>query len=86
LFRRNSMATKMFSSYAKVYGKQYLQKVLVPILNDLIAKNLTFEIDPTKVGNGKDNSEALKSNLRNLLDITDRFLMNIIDSIKYCPV
>lgn len=50
LFRRNSMATKVQAAYAKLIGNQYLKETFAFLLNDLLAQNLSFELDPQKLG------------------------------------
>ncbi|RCK63471.1 Inhibitory regulator protein IRA1 [Candida viswanathii] len=45
LFRRNSTLTKFLSFYAQAYGIDYLDKVIQPIIEDLVVNDVQFEVE-----------------------------------------
>ncbi|CAB1348059.1 unnamed protein product [Coregonus sp. 'balchen'] len=73
----------MFSK--EVYGAAYLQKLLQPLLKGVVTTpewyNISFEVDPTRL----EQSENLEENQQNLLQITDRFFLAIINSSSEFP-
>ncbi|RXN07553.1 neurofibromin isoform X2 [Labeo rohita] len=73
LFRGNSLASKIMTFCFKVYGAAYLQKLLEPLLRGIIT---TPELEQT---------ENLEENQKNLLQITDRFFLAIINSSTEFP-
>ncbi|XP_062328216.1 neurofibromin isoform X4 [Osmerus eperlanus] len=83
LFRGNSLASKIMTFCFKVYGAVYLQKLLEPLLRGVITtpENISFEVDPTRL----DQGENLEENQRNLLQITERFFLAIINSSSEFP-
>ncbi|XP_028855597.1 neurofibromin isoform X3 [Denticeps clupeoides] len=85
LFRGNSLASKIMTFCFKVYGAAYLQKLLEPLLRGVITtpewQQISFEVDPTRLETG----ENLEENQRNLLQITDRFFLAIINSSSEFP-
>ncbi|KAI1903671.1 hypothetical protein AGOR_G00029600 [Albula goreensis] len=80
LFRGNSLASKIMTFCFKVYGATYLQKLLEPLLRGVITapewQLISFEVDPTRL----EATESLEDNQRNLLQITNRFFLAIINS------
>ncbi|KAI4887778.1 hypothetical protein NFI96_006548 [Prochilodus magdalenae] len=85
LFRGNSLASKIMTFCFKVYGATYLQKLLEPLLRGVITapewQMLSFEVDPTRL----EPSEVLEENQRNLLQMTKRFFLAIINSSSEFP-
>ncbi|XP_055736461.1 neurofibromin-like isoform X3 [Salvelinus fontinalis] len=85
LFRGNSLASKIMTFCFKVYGVAYLQKLLEPLLKGVVTTpewhNISFEVDTTRL----EQSENLDENQRNLLQITDRFFLAIINSSSEFP-
>uniref|UniRef100_A0A8C7UHW2 Neurofibromin n=1 Tax=Oncorhynchus mykiss TaxID=8022 RepID=A0A8C7UHW2_ONCMY len=85
LFRGNSLASKIMTFCFKVYGATYLQKLLEPLLRGVITapewQLISFEVDPTRL----EQSENLEENQRNLLQITNRFFLAIINSSTEFP-
>lgn len=85
LFRGNSLASKIMTFCFKVYGATYLQKLLEPLMRGVITspewQHISFEVDPTRL----EPSENLEENQRNLLQITDRFFLAIINSSSEFP-
>uniref|UniRef100_A0A673WT45 Neurofibromin n=1 Tax=Salmo trutta TaxID=8032 RepID=A0A673WT45_SALTR len=85
LFRGNSLASKIMTFCFKVYGATYLQKLLEPLLRGVITapewQLISFEVDPTRL----EQSEILEENQRNLLQITKRFFLAIINSSTEFP-
>ncbi|XP_048119775.1 neurofibromin isoform X1 [Alosa alosa] len=85
LFRGNSLASKIMTFCFKVYGAAYLQKLLEPLLRGVITtpewQQISFEVDPTRL----EPMENLEENQKNLLQITDRFFLAIINSSSEFP-
>uniref|UniRef100_A0A674CQW5 Neurofibromin 1 n=1 Tax=Salmo trutta TaxID=8032 RepID=A0A674CQW5_SALTR len=85
LFRGNSLASKIMTFCFKVYGAAYLQKLLEPLLKGVVTTpewhSISFEVDTTRL----EQSENLEENQRNLLQITDRFFLAIINSSSEFP-
>ncbi|XP_060800032.1 neurofibromin isoform X2 [Neoarius graeffei] len=85
LFRGNSLASKIMTFCFKVYGATYLQKLLEPLMRGVITspewQHISFEVDPTRL----EPTENLEENQRNLLQITDRFFLAIINSSSEFP-
>ncbi|XP_051717328.1 neurofibromin isoform X1 [Ctenopharyngodon idella] len=85
LFRGNSLASKIMTFCFKVYGAAYLQKLLEPLLKGIITtpewQQISFEVDPTRL----EPAENLEENQKNLLQITDRFFLAIINSSSEFP-
>jgi len=77
LFRRNSMATRLLTYFAKSQGSEYLRKTLQPYLNQLVADSVdkSYEIDPAKIQYGDKNT-----NLENLKNACQGFIDAITNS------
>ncbi|KAL1917866.1 uncharacterized protein VTP21DRAFT_3700 [Calcarisporiella thermophila] len=82
LFRRNSMATRLLSAFARQHGAEYIRSTLQPLLQELYAKphQYAFELDPTKV-----KDEEISQNLAKLKCTTQRFLDVICTSGHKVP-
>ncbi|KAL7754367.1 Ras GTPase activating protein ira2 [Sorochytrium milnesiophthora] len=81
LFRRNSMATKMLTIYGKAFGQDYLRETLMEPMKALYASTLAFEVDSSKLK----PSENRKTNVENLIQMTQTFLDTITDSAAAMP-
>ncbi|KAJ3414836.1 Neurofibromin 1 [Chytridiales sp. JEL 0842] len=83
LFRRNSMATRLLSVFAKTSGKDYLTAALKPVIDELLSfkPTLTFEIDPVKLSEYDDPT----INLKNLKMLVKRLLDNIVGTQSMLP-
>ncbi|KAJ3009749.1 Ras GTPase activating protein ira2, partial [Thoreauomyces humboldtii] len=75
LFRRNSIATRLLTIYAKQHGVEYLRSTLSPILSELAERcpPMSFEVDPLKCGTG--DADA---NMRNLRVVSQGILDSVI--------
>ncbi|KAJ5073221.1 ras gtpase-activating protein [Anaeramoeba ignava] len=81
LFRRNTLATKLLTSFGKMYGKNYIAMILAFPLSQLIQEQKSLEIDPNKIEEVSEietNQENLKSQVRYLLEY-------IITKPDLCP-
>ena len=76
------MSSKVLSLYALDIGKDYIQRTLKPPVAKCIKANLSLEIDPQRL---QGTSENVDTNLKSLLDTTQSFLDNIIESVDMCP-
>ncbi|KAJ3221156.1 Ras GTPase activating protein ira2, partial [Clydaea vesicula] len=83
LFRRNSMATRLLTNYAKAEGAEYLLATLKPLMEDLIDRksDISFEMDPTRMG----PNDVAENNLNNLKLISQGFLDAIIGNVSKVP-
>ncbi|KAI9294940.1 hypothetical protein K502DRAFT_360889 [Neoconidiobolus thromboides FSU 785] len=81
LFRRNSMASRLLASFAKLYGDDYLRICLQPILEEMVNNPRPYEVDPSKIGPGSDG----ETNLANLKKMCQAFLDSIIESSHKIP-
>lgn len=83
LLRRNCVATKMLSVFAKWKGSDYLRKVLQKVLQRIIiaSDNLELELDPGRTS----NMEEIQKNEIQLKYLTKVFLVEICKSTKDIP-
>ncbi|KAJ6255478.1 ras gtpase-activating protein [Anaeramoeba flamelloides] len=82
LFRSNDVISKVLKYYMKMIGKEYLSKTLVPTLQEIIDKNLDFEIDTFDIT----DKEQHKKNLNNLKTYLHKLLNNIFRSTEWMPM
>ncbi|KAJ6240766.1 ras gtpase-activating protein [Anaeramoeba flamelloides] len=82
LFRSDSTATFLMSTFAKKIGKNYLIDTLKKELVHLIKSKQRLEIDPLRLQDG----EMLSINVGILKTITIRFLEKIFSSYENCPM
>ena len=75
IFRRNSIATKLMTLYAKNEAHDFLATVLQPIVRIATDTDavLTFEVDPSRLPPNQD----LQANMTNLTKITQEILNSI---------
>jgi hypothetical protein len=81
LFRSNSLATKLFTSYFRLVGNEYLQKVISTPLMKVVNENLYLEVDPLKALEGTKCEEKMKV----ILIYSKLFFHSIIESGDLIP-
>lgn len=84
LLRRNCVATKMLSVYAKWKGAAYLKATLQKVLERLVltSKDLDLELDPARTT----SAEELQKNALQLRVVTKVFIDDICNSAVQIPV
>jgi len=80
LFRGNSVATKLMTSYTKMTGRKYLREVQ-PLVQNVVSNCKGFEVDPVK---GKD--QDIQENMIKLKSTCQAFVDSIIASLDRCPL
>ncbi|MBE3043264.1 hypothetical protein IMZ48_11975 [Candidatus Bathyarchaeota archaeon] len=83
LLRRNCVATKMLSIYAKWKGANYLKDTLQKVVERLMltSNELDLELDPARVG----SSEELQKNALQLQIVAKVFIDDICSSAEHMP-
>ncbi|KAJ2617135.1 Ras GTPase activating protein ira2 [Coemansia sp. RSA 1365] len=84
LFRRNCLATRLLSNYAKLHGDGYLKSTLVPAIRKLLAQppgTLTFELNPNKMAESVDRDH----NLENVERLCGLVIDAIVGSVHSLP-
>lgn len=84
LFRRNCLATRLLTCYAKIHGEPYLKATLMPALRKLLAQppgTLTFELNPNKMGELADRDR----NLKNVERLCSLVIDSIVSSVNSVP-
>ncbi|KAF9540942.1 Ras GTPase activating protein ira2 [Mortierella hygrophila] len=83
LFRRNCMATRLLTVFAKLNGAEYLKSTLQPLLNALMTLPAqgSYELDPARLGPEEDDNV----NFENLKNMAQVFLDTITDSASKVP-
>ena len=64
LFRSNSLASKLISTYAKLTGGEYLQTVLGDLIQAVWQNPTGFEVDPARLKEG--SGETVRTTGRDL--------------------
>lgn len=87
LFRGNSVLTKSLEIFNLRVGQEYLEKVVGKVITNIIATNVSTEIDPMRI---KEKNEALKNdilehNLQNLLLYVEEIWSRIYNSSNDLP-
>ncbi|CZT46168.1 related to NEUROFIBROMIN [Rhynchosporium secalis] len=84
LLRRNCVATKMLSVYAKWKGAAYLKATLQRVLERLVltSKDLDLELDPARTS----SPEELQKNALQLRVVAKVFIDDICNSAAHIPV
>ncbi|KAH8601379.1 hypothetical protein B0O99DRAFT_681402 [Bisporella sp. PMI_857] len=84
LLRRNCVATKMLSVYAKWKGTAYLKATLQTVIDRLVltSKDLDLELDPARTS----SVEELQKNALQLRVVTKVFIDDICNSASHIPV
>ncbi|ODV64184.1 RasGAP domain-containing protein ASCRUDRAFT_73863 [Ascoidea rubescens DSM 1968] len=80
ILRRNSVATRMLSNFAKDDGKKYLKTILKPLLNRLIYNGDYFEVEKLSIDdpNSQENLTKFMIYLNDLVD-------TIVNSVHLVP-
>lgn len=81
IFRGNTLSTKVIDMYMKMIGLTYLQDVLTEIVEEVIADDLSCEIDSSKLVKGEDPAKNQKQLQYYVAKIFDR----ILESTEECP-
>ena len=81
VFRSNSFRTHLLSVYAKMHGYEYLRTVLGPLITELSAKTLSFEIDPQRL----EPAENVTVNQARLEELAQSFIDAICTSAHRVP-
>ncbi|KAJ2723214.1 Ras GTPase activating protein ira2 [Coemansia sp. Benny D115] len=84
LFRRNCLATRLLSCYAKLHGDGYLKSTLVPAIRKLLAQppgTLTFELNPNRMTESADRDR----NLKNVERLCSLVIDAIVGSVQNLP-
>ncbi|KAJ2791338.1 Ras GTPase activating protein ira2, partial [Coemansia helicoidea] len=84
LFRRNCLATRLLSNYAKLHGDAYLKSTLGPAIRKLLAQppgTLTFELNPNKMAESVDRER----NLENVERLCSLVIDAIVGSVHSLP-
>lgn len=82
IFRGNTLITKSMDFFMKFAGGSYLRLVLGPIVTEINNLKLSYEVDPLKISNGED----VNKNMTKLIELCQRFLTRIFDSVSRCPM
>ncbi|CAL3962410.1 unnamed protein product [Diplocarpon coronariae] len=84
LLRRNCVATKMLSVYAKWKGAAYLKATLQRVLERLVltSKDLDLELDPARTA----SAEELQKNALQLRVVAKVFIDDICNSAAHIPI
>jgi len=75
------MASKSLDVYMKLTAMPYLQKVLAPVVKEIISFKKSCELDPTRLEKGED----LNKNLKNLISLCELAVNAIFQSAPECP-
>ncbi|KAJ1939524.1 Ras GTPase activating protein ira2, partial [Linderina macrospora] len=84
LFRRNCLATRLLSYFAKIHGDTYLKSTLGPALRKLMSLppgTLTFELNPNKMSEMADRDR----NLKNVERLCSLVIEAIVRSVHSMP-
>lgn len=81
LFRGNSLGSKIMAYCFKIYGSSYLEGLLRPLILPLLDKQLTYEVDPSRL----DKPEELEPNRKNLIALTEKVFEAICNSADRFP-
>ncbi|KAJ1953875.1 Ras GTPase activating protein ira2, partial [Linderina pennispora] len=84
LFRRNCLATRLLSYFAKIHGDAYLKSTLGPALRKLMSLppgTLTFELNPNKMSESADRDR----NLKNVERLCSLVIEAIVRSVHSMP-
>ncbi|EDQ90230.1 uncharacterized protein MONBRDRAFT_16390, partial [Monosiga brevicollis MX1] len=83
LLRRNSLATKVVAHAFRVLDNGYLYNTLGPVLQDLIADERCYELDPNRTP--QQTPEELNQSRHNVEDLCTAILTRLRDSIEDMP-
>eukprot|EP00122_Pirum_gemmata_P014747 Pgem_evm1s13758 len=78
LFRSNSLATKAYDNFLKLFGKNYLEELLQPIIDNILDnEDMNCELDPTRVA----ISDRIQPNVWNLQNHCSNAIETICSSL-----
>lgn len=83
LFRGNSLGSKIMAFCFKMFGSNYLQNLLEPMIKPLLVESSAqcFEVDPSRI----DREENLEINRHNLIALTQKVFDAIVKSVDKFP-
>lgn len=81
LFRGNTTATKLMTAFTRLTGRPYMLATLQSLMNEFMASNEGYEVDPLKAKEG-DDTEA---NMRRLLDNCQRIMDAVYSTAPMIP-
>ncbi|CAO3616009.1 unnamed protein product [Cunninghamella blakesleeana] len=83
LFRKTSIATKCWTLFAKLIGRDYIKSTLKPAIDQLkeMDDELNFELDSNKV-----DKDTIEINKKNIISATNLILDAICNSINKAPI
>ncbi|XP_063836459.1 neurofibromin-like [Ostrinia nubilalis] len=86
LFRGNSLGSKVMAFCFKIYGHEYLQGLLEPLVLTLLDQfdgqtDFSFEVDPARL----DPSQDIEVNRTNLIELTKEVFDRIVNSADKFP-
>ncbi|XP_055375510.1 neurofibromin [Condylostylus longicornis] len=82
LFRGNSLGSKIMAFCFKIYGSNYLQQLLEPLIRPLLDDTTTcFEVDPARL----EPNDDIEQNRKNLIALTQRTFDAIVNSADKFP-
>lgn len=79
LFRSNSLASKFLASYFRIYGQEYLRKILYSLITQICVASEDTEIDPNK-------SENADAHMTLLLNYCTKIVEAIMHSMNQFPI
>lgn len=82
LFRGNSLGSKIMAFCFKIYGSSFLHGLLNPLIEPLLDKPRTFEVDPARLTARED----IVANRMDLLEITGKIFDVIMGSAEKFPL
>lgn len=82
LFRQNSMASKMLTTFSRLVSKEYLIKILSPCIQQVVEAGDSLEVDPSKL---KGDNIDLKANQEKLKEVTETLIADICKSVELLP-
>ncbi len=81
LFRRNSIATKIMTNFARFAGQEYLQEAILPVMRSLLSSNMPCELDKAKLPSG----QTLEQNCKNVIKLSQKILDRLQETVQLLP-
>jgi len=85
LFRRNSLCSKLLTSYMNYYGQRYLQARLQTFVQTLNDEDEELEVDPHRINPNSDQKVDVKKNMKIVLKKTEQLIKEITDLPNEVP-
>lgn len=82
LFRANSTASKLMRKYCARVARDYLDRSVGKLVRDIHNSPQHFEVDPSRCEARKENQQK---NAQNVLEVLNKFLDSIFESLEYMP-